>query len=138
VLSDEVRDFIKGGAFATLTTLLPDGRPAAQVMWIDCDVECVLINTELHRQKFTNVEGDPRVVVCVWEKDDPYHYVEVRGDVVEIVRGEPARKHIDELALRYFDRLYRSEDIQSERVILRIRPTGKLTIHRGNRSDASE
>ncbi len=83
MLSDEVREFIRSGAFATLTTLLPDGRPAAQVMWIDCDDECVLINTELHRQKFKNVEGDPRVTVCVWEKDDPYHYLEVRGDVVE-------------------------------------------------------
>ena len=133
MLSEEVRDFIKSGAFATLTTLLPDGRPAAQVMWIDCDDECVLINTELHRQKFKNVEGDPRVTVCVWEKDDPYHYLEVRGDVVEIVRGEAARKHIDELALRYFDRLYHEADIQSERVILRIRPSGTLTIHRGGR-----
>jgi PPOX class probable F420-dependent enzyme len=133
MLTDEIRDFLTSGAFATLTTLLPDGRPAAQVMWIDCDDECVLINTELHRQKFTNVEGDPRVTVCAWAKDNPYHYLEVRGDVVEIVRGEPARKHIDALALRYFDRLYHSEDIQSERVILRIRPTGKLTIRRGGR-----
>lgn len=133
MLSDEVRDFIKSGAFATLTTLLSDGRPAAQVMWIDCDDECVLINTELHRQKFKNVEGDPRVTVCVWEKDDPYHYLEVRGDVVEIVGGEAARQHIDQLALRYFDRLYRDDDIQSERVILRVRPIGKLTVRRGGR-----
>jgi PPOX class probable F420-dependent enzyme len=133
VLSDEVREFIRGGAFATLTTLLPDGRPAAQVMWVDCDDECVLINTELHRQKFKNIEGDPRVTVCVWDKDNPYHYLEVRGDVVEIVRGEAARQHIDELALRYFDRPYRSKDIQSERVILRIRPTGKLTVRRGGK-----
>jgi PPOX class probable F420-dependent enzyme len=133
VLSDEVREFITGGAFATLTTLLPDGRPAAQVMWIDCDDECVLINTELHRQKFKNVEGDPRVAVCVWDKDDPYHYLEVRGDVVEIVRGEAAREHIDRLAMRYFDRRYHSDDIQSERVILRIRPTGRMEIHRGGK-----
>jgi PPOX class probable F420-dependent enzyme len=134
VLSDEVRDFITSGAFATLTTLLPDGRPAAQVMWIDCDDECVLINTELHRQKFKNVEGDPRVTVCVWEKDDPYHYLEVRGDVVEIVRGEAAREHIDKLALRYFGRLYHEPDIQSERVILRIRPIGALQVRRGGRN----
>jgi PPOX class probable F420-dependent enzyme len=133
MLSDEIRDFLKRGAFATFTTLLPDGRPAAQVMWIDCDEECVLINTELHRQKFQNVEGDPRVTVCAWDKDNPYHYLEVRGDVVEIVRGEPARTHIDELALRYFGRLYRSDDIQSERVILRIRPIGRLTVRRGGR-----
>jgi PPOX class probable F420-dependent enzyme len=134
MLEDKVRDFLTSGAFATLTTLLPDGRPAAQVMWIDCDDECVLINTELHRQKFKNVERDPRVTVCAWEQDDPYHYVELRGEVVEIVRGDAAREHIDKLALRYFDRLYHSDDIQSERVILRIRPTGSPEIHRGGRN----
>jgi PPOX class probable F420-dependent enzyme len=134
MLTDEVRDFITSGAFATLVTLLPDGRPAAQVMWIDCDDECVLINTELHRQKFKNVEGDPRVTVCVWEKGDPYHYCEVRGDVVEIVRGEAARQHIDTLAQRYFGRLYRDDDIQSERVILRIRPIRTPVIYRGGRN----
>ena len=107
MVTDGLRALATGGNFATLTTLLPDGRPAAQVMWVDCDDDCVLINTELHRQKFKNVERDPRVVVCIWDKDDPYHYIEVRGDVVEIIRGEPARQHIDELAMRYFGRALR-------------------------------
>ena len=111
-----------GGNFATLTTLLPGGGPAAQVMWVDCDDECLLINTEIHRQKFKSIERDPRVAVCIWERDDPYHYVEVRGTVTEIVRGEPARRHIDELAMRYFGRPYDGETITSERVILRIAP----------------
>jgi PPOX class probable F420-dependent enzyme len=131
MVNDELRALATGGNFATLTTLLPDGRPASQVMWVDCDDECVLINTELHRQKFKNVEGDPRVAVCIWDKDDPYHYIEVRGDVVEVVRGEAARKHIDALAMRYFGRLYDGESIQSERVILRIRPLGSPRAHGG-------
>ena len=122
MLSDEVRDLITSGNFATLTTLLPDGRPMAQVMWVDCDDEYVVINTEVHRLKFKNMEVDRRVVVCIWDNDDPYHYIEVRGDVVDIVRGEPARRHIDELAMRYFGRLYDGESITSERVIVRVRP----------------
>ena len=70
------------------------------------------------------MERDPRVVVCIWDKDDPYHYIEVRGDVTDIVRGEPARQHIDELAMRYFGRLYDGDAITSERVIVRISPDG--------------
>jgi PPOX class probable F420-dependent enzyme len=132
MISDELRALATGGNFATLTTLLPDGRPATQLMWVDCDDECVLINTELHRQKFKNVERDPRVVVCIWERDNPYSFVEVRGDVVEVIRGERPRAHIDELALRYFGRLYDPDAIQSERVILRIRPSGSLHMHRGS------
>jgi PPOX class probable F420-dependent enzyme len=133
MVNDALRTLATSGNFATLTTLLPDGSPAAQVMWVDCDDEHVLINTEVHRQKFKNVAGDPRVAVCIWDKDDPYHYVEVRGEVVDIVRGDAARQHIDKLALRYFGRPYDGESIQSERVILRIRPAGAPTEHRGGR-----
>ena len=131
MVSDELRALATGGNFATLTTLLPDGRPMAQVMWVDCDDEHVLINTEVHRLKFKNMEGDPRVVVCIWDNDDPYHYIEVRGDVADIIRGEPARRHIDELAMRYFGRLYDGESITSERVIVRIRPVGSPKEHGG-------
>ncbi len=121
-ITDELRRLATGGHFAALSTVLPDGNPAAQVMWIDCDDDCLLINTEVHRQKFKSIEADPRVAVCIWERDDPYHYVEVRGEVVEIIRGERARAHIDELAQRYFGRPYDGATITSERVILRIEP----------------
>jgi PPOX class probable F420-dependent enzyme len=122
VLSDEVRELARGGAFATLSTLLSSGAPAAQVMWIDCDDECLLINTEVHRRKFRSMQRDPRVTVCMWQRDDPYRYVEVRGQVIEFVHGEPARRHIDVLAERYFGRPYDPAEIESERVIARIRP----------------
>ena len=122
-LTDELRQLATGGNFACLSTLLPDGGPAAQVMWIDCDDDCLLINTEVHRQKFKSIEADPRVAVCIWKRDDPYHYVEVRGEVVETIRGDRAREHIDKLAWRYFGRPYDATIIESERVILRIRPS---------------
>jgi PPOX class probable F420-dependent enzyme len=120
-LTDELREFVTSGNFATFSTLLPDGGPAAQVMWIDCDADCLLINTEVHRQKFKSIEADPRVSVCIWQRDDPYDYVEVRGEVIETIRGERARAHIDQLAWRYFGRPYDETIITSERVILRIR-----------------
>jgi len=122
MLSDELKSFLQGGNFATFTTLLADGRPASQVMWIDCDDVHVLINTEVHRRKFRSVSADPRVVVCAWALDDPYSYREIRGVVVETVHGAPAREHIDQLSLRYFGRPYDADEIESERVILKIRP----------------
>jgi PPOX class probable F420-dependent enzyme len=123
-LPEDVVELAKGTNFATLTTMLPSGHPATQVMWVDCDEECVIINTEVHRQKFKNIEADPRVTVCIWEQDNPYRYVEVRGEVVEIIRGPRAREHIDECAQRYFGRPYDPTIITSERVMLRIRPLG--------------
>lgn len=76
--------------FATLSTLMPDGQPQTQVMWVDADDEHILINTEVGRQKWDNVERDPRVTVTVIDRENPYHYSEVRGRVVEIVRGDVA------------------------------------------------
>lgn len=108
--------------FAAFSVLLSSGRPMTHVMWVDADEEHLLINTEVHRAKFRAVERDPRVTVTIWELEDPYHYAEVRGRVVEIVRGTVAREHIDELSRKYRGRDYDAGNITSERVLLRIAP----------------
>jgi PPOX class probable F420-dependent enzyme len=117
-----VRELAQGVNFAAFTVNLPSGRAMTHVMWVDADDEHVLINTEVHRAKFEAVERDPHVTVMIWDKDNPYVYAEVRGTVVETTRGPEARAHIDALAQKYFGRDYDPDNIQSERVILRIAP----------------
>jgi PPOX class probable F420-dependent enzyme len=92
------------------------------VMWVDADADHVLINTEAHRAKFRAVERDPRVTVTIWQRGDPYTYAEVRGQVVETVRGPEPRAHIDSLSRKYRGKDYDDAAITSERVILRIAP----------------
>ena len=106
--------------FATLTTLLPSGYPMTHVMWVDADDDHILINTEVHRDKYKNVQRDPRVTVCIIDKGNPYKYAEVRGDVVDEVRGQEARDDIDRLAQKYMGVDDYPNPIQSERVILKI------------------
>jgi PPOX class probable F420-dependent enzyme len=115
----------RGQNFGALTTLLPDGHPQTQVMWVDADEQHLLLNTEVHRQKFRNVERDPRVTVTIWDMEDPYRFVEVRGEVVEKVKGQEAREHIDELSFKYRGKPYQTQ-IRSERVVLRITPWRQL------------
>jgi PPOX class probable F420-dependent enzyme len=122
VLEPAIRDLAKGKNFAALTTLGPTGYPQTQVMWVDADDDHVLINTEIERQKAVNVQRDPRVAVMIWDAENAYKYAEVRGNVVDIVRGDRARAHIDELSRKYLDKDYASP-IGSERVILVIEPT---------------
>jgi PPOX class probable F420-dependent enzyme len=119
-LHPKVVELARGQNFAALTTLLPGGHPQTQVMWVDADDD-LLINTEVHRQKFKNVERDPRVTLTIWDREDPYRFVEVRGEVVGKVKGREAREHIDGLSHKYHGRPYGTE-IRSERVILRIAP----------------
>jgi len=117
-----VRELAQEANFAALTVHLRSGAAMTHVMWVDADDDHILINTEVHRAKFKAVERDPRVTVMIWVKDDPYTYAEVRGRVVETVRGPAARAHIDALAQKYFGRDYDPANIQSERVILKIAP----------------
>ena len=116
-----VLELAHGQNFAAITTLLPSGHPQTQVMWVDAEGDHILVNTEVHRQKFRNVERDPRVTLMIWDKEDPYRFVEVRGQVVEKVKGPEAREHIDELSQKYRGRPYQTP-IRSERVVLRIAP----------------
>jgi len=62
------------------------------------------------------------VTVTVWQRDDPYTYAEVRGQVVATTRGQEARDHIDSLSRKYRGKDYDDSTITSERVILRIAP----------------
>ena len=122
VIEPAVRELAQGPNFAALTVRLASGAAMTHVMWVDADDDHVLINTEVHRAKFRAVERDPRVTVMIWAHDNPYSYAEVRGRVVETVRGPEARVHIDTLSRKYFGRDYDPAAIQSERVILRIAP----------------
>ena len=125
MLDDRTRSLCEGANYAALTTLFADGDPQTQIMWVGCDEDHVLINTEIHRAKFKNIERDPRVTVTIWESGNPYSYVEVRGRVTDIVRGDAARANIDELAQKYTQADYANE-VTSERVVLRITPDREL------------
>lgn len=126
MLEPKLRTLCEGPNFATLTTLFESGQPQTQVMWVGCDDDHLYINTEVHRAKYKNVERDPRVTVTVWDNENPYSYVEVRGKVVETVLGEAAVDHINELSHRYTGNAY-SNPITSERAILKIAPDRQVT-----------
>jgi PPOX class probable F420-dependent enzyme len=121
MLDTTTKELAKAKNFAALTTLFKDGRPQTNIMWVDADDDHVLINTEVHRQKYKNIQRDPRVTIAVFDAENPYHYTEVRGRVVGEVRGADARAHIDQLSEKYTGGPYQPT-VQSERVILRIAP----------------
>jgi PPOX class probable F420-dependent enzyme len=111
----------QGRNFAAVTTLLPDGTPQTQPVWVDADDEHLLLNTEVHRQKFKNIRRDPRITVTVWDAGNPYEYAELRGEIVDTVTGPEARAHIDQLAQKYTGHDY-ANPVHSERVILKVAP----------------
>ena len=122
VIPEEYRDLFQKRAFASLATLMPDGRPQVTPVWCDAADGYVLFNSARGRQKVRNIRRDPRVSLAIIDPDNPYRYLEVRGRVVEITE-QGADAHIDKLAKKYLgvDKYpYRQPD--EVRVLFKIEP----------------
>jgi PPOX class probable F420-dependent enzyme len=99
-IPEKYRDLFQKRAFASLATVMPDGRPQVTPVWCDYDGEHVIFNSAKGRQKDKNVRRDPRVAMAIIDPENPYRYMEIRGRVVEITE-EGANASIDKLAKKY-------------------------------------
>ena len=100
---------------------MPDGQPQAQYTWIDTDGEYLLVNTEPQRQRFKNLQRDPKITVLLLG-DNPWDWAE-RGHLADTVDGQEAHDHIDFLAKKYLDAdSYPNKIGPKGRIILKIAP----------------
>jgi PPOX class probable F420-dependent enzyme len=128
VIPEQFRDLFNKKAFASLTTLMPDGSPQTTPVWCDTDNEHVIFNSAKGRQKDRNVRRDPRVAMAIIDPDNPYRYLEIRGKVVEITE-QGADAHIDKMAKKYLDKdKYPFRQPGETRVLYKIRPEHTTTM----------
>lgn len=121
-LDSTVVRLARGTNLATVVTVMPDGQPQAQYTWIDTDGEHLLVNTEPQRQRFKNLQRDPKITVLLLG-DNPWDWAEVRGHLVDTVDGQEAHDHIDALARKYLGAdSYPNKIGPHGRVILKIAP----------------
>ncbi|MCS6825108.1 MAG: PPOX class F420-dependent oxidoreductase [Caldilinea sp.] len=78
-------DLIEGPYYAVLTTIAPDGQPENTVVWCSWDGEHVLVNTAEGRRKSANVHKNPKVALTVIDPQNPFRWIDVRGEVEAIV-----------------------------------------------------
>lgn len=116
------RDLLDKRAFAHLATLMPDGRPQVTPVWCDFDGKRVRVNSAKGRVKDRNIRRDGRVALSLSDPDDPYRYLEIRGQVVEITESG-ADDHIDRLAQKYLgEERYPHRTSGEVRVMYKIEP----------------
>jgi len=95
------RELLEKPNFATVATLRKDGSVHTAVVWVDVEDDGrVSLNSAEGRVWPRNVDRDPRVTVTVYDKDNPYEYVEVRGRIAERDHSD-ADRQIDSLAKKY-------------------------------------
>ena len=101
IITPDVAKLLEGKNFAFVATLMKDGLPQITPTWIDLEENVILINTAEGRVKHKNVSRDPRVAVSVFDHNNPYNMVSIRGRVIEQAH-KGADEHIDKLAQKYF------------------------------------
>ncbi len=99
-IPEKYQDLFTKRAFASLGTIMPDGRPQVTPVWCDYQDGMVIFNSAKDRQKDRNVRRDPRISMAIIDPDNPYRYLEIRGRVVEITE-QGAAEHIDKMAKKY-------------------------------------
>ncbi len=86
-LSNELRELIKSGPMAHLSTIDQDGSPQVTVIWIGLDGDAIVSGHMRHHRKLKNIERDPRVVLSFDAERDrsavlnPYAVLRARATV---------------------------------------------------------
>jgi PPOX class probable F420-dependent enzyme len=94
-------DLLDKPVFAHLATVRPDGSPQSSVMWFAWDGERIRMTHTKTRQKFKNLENEPRVALSLADPEDPYRFLEVRGVVESIVDDDAEASFYKSLQKRY-------------------------------------
>ena len=118
--NETTRGLLDGKNFATVATVNPDGGPHSSVVWVAREGDTVLFSVTSVRQKARNLARDPRISVSVFETENPYNSVEIRG-TAELVEDQ------DRTLPDLLSRKYLGEDAPPEpdgvvRLIVRVTP----------------
>jgi len=119
-LNEASRALIDGLNFASIATINPDGSPQTSVVWFTRGGDDLLFSTVIGRRKELNLRRDPRVSVTIFDQQQPYSYIEVRGSVT--LDSEGGRELIDALSNKYLDKDYGVEPEDNVRVVIRLTP----------------
>jgi PPOX class probable F420-dependent enzyme len=122
-----VRRLFEGKNFVFVSTLMKDGTPQLSPTWVDLEEQDgglhILVNTAKGRLKDKNVSRNPNVALAIYDQNNPYDMVSIRGKVVKQVNGDVAEKHIDKLAKKYMGLVkYPGRSAEEKRIILKIKP----------------
>ena len=70
-LSDDIKALVRGANFAHLATLMRDGAPQVDPVWVDLEGDTILVCTSTHSLKAKNTKRDARVGMSVIAMDNP-------------------------------------------------------------------
>jgi PPOX class probable F420-dependent enzyme len=122
VIPENYKDLLESKALATVATIGPKGEPQNNPVWFGWDGTHILYSLTKGRQKYHNLQREPRVALSIVDPENPYRYLEIRGKVVRIDE-DPDLKFINSMAKKYLNLdLYPYHKPGEERVIVFVQP----------------
>lgn len=115
-------DLLEQRILAHVATIGPDGAPHSTPVWFGWDGEFLRFSQTTDRQKYRNLQREPRIALSLVDANDPYRYLEIRG-VVARIEPDPDKTFINSMAQKYL-----GEDVNpwekpdDERVVIVVRP----------------
>lgn len=121
VIPESYEDLLKSAALAHVATIGPKGEPQNNPVWFDWDGEQLILPVGA-RQKYKNLNRDPRIALSIVDPENPYRYLEIRGAVVE-VEEDPDLDFINSMAKKYLGAdKYPFHQPGDERVVVFVEP----------------
>ncbi|WP_318783802.1 PPOX class F420-dependent oxidoreductase [Streptomyces spectabilis] len=119
-LNEETRRLLDGKNFATVATLNRDGGPQTSVVWIARDGDAVVFSTTAGRLKARNLARDPRISLTVFDTENPYRSVDIRG-TAELIEDREKSLPLT-LSHKYLGQDPPAESDEVLRLIVRVTP----------------
>lgn len=110
-------------SFAHVATIGPGGQPHTSPVWFEWDGSHINFSLTKSRQKYRNLQRDRKVSFSIMDPEDPYRYIEVRGELADI-EEDPDIDFISKMAKKYIGRdRYPWHREGDERVVMKVKPT---------------
>lgn len=109
-------------SFAHVASIGPNGEPQSSPVWFEWDGTHVKFSLTKGRQKYRNLHRDKRISLSILDPEDPYRYIEIRGEL-DGIEPDPDIGFISRMANKYkgLD-VYPWHQPGDERMIMKIRP----------------
>ena len=118
-IPDSHRDLLNGPV-AVLGTIGASGRPQLSGTWFLADGDTVKISLNTARQKFKNLQVNPKCSVIIFDEKSPYRYVELRGDAE--ITPDDDYAFADKVGAKYGADLRTRDNPGESRVVITIHP----------------
>ena len=109
-------------SFAHVASIGPKGEPQSSPVWFEWDGTHIKFSLTTGRQKYRNLQRDKRISLSILDPEDPYRYIEIRGEL-DGIDPDPDIAFISRMAKKYrgLD-VYPWHQPGDERVVMKIQP----------------